>query len=97
MVKGLVERGYTIALVADGPEATFKNALGQHGLYHYFAAKAISELVGVSKPDPKMFEYTLGKLGISRSEYGNVVMVGNNLERDIKGANRLGIISVFLK
>ena len=23
-------------------------------------------------------------------------MVGNNLERDIKGANRLGLISVFL-
>ena len=25
-----------------------------------------------------------------------VVMVGNNLERDIAGANRLGLISVFL-
>ena len=96
MVRGLVHHGYTIALVADGLEDTFKNALSQHDLYHLFSAMSISELVGVSKPDPRMFETALGQLGIAPPDYKHVVMVGNNLERDIKGANRLGLISVFL-
>lgn len=96
MVKQLAERGYTLALVADGPADTFKNALGQHDLYDYFAAMAISELVGVTKPDARMFEEALQSLNIPPEENDRVVMVGNNLERDIKGANRLGILSVFL-
>ncbi|MBT3272661.1 MAG: HAD-IA family hydrolase [Spirochaetales bacterium] len=96
MVHGLVSRGYTLGLVADGPEDTFINALGQHNLYHFFSVKSISEIVGVSKPDPRMFEDSLNKLGIEPDHYGDVVMVGNNLERDIKGANRLGLVSVFL-
>jgi putative hydrolase of the HAD superfamily len=31
------------------------------------------------------------------SDYHRVVMVGNNLERDVVGANRLGLISVFFR
>ena len=96
MVRGLVERGYTIALVADGYTDTFKNALTQHDLYHLFSAMAISEEVGVDKPDPRMFTVALEQLGIEEEDYGHVVMVGNNLERDIKGANLLGIKSIFL-
>ena len=97
MVRGLVERGYRIALVADGYADTFKNALSQHDLYHLFSARAISEEVGVSKPDPRMFLAALDALDISPEEYRRVVMVGNNLERDIKGANGLGLVSVFLR
>jgi HAD superfamily hydrolase (TIGR01549 family) len=97
MVHELANRGYTIALVADGFEDTFKNALSQHGLFDLFSTMAISELVGVSKPEARMFESALGRLGIEGPEYVNVVMVGNNLERDIKGANRLGLTSVFMR
>ena len=71
------------------------NVLRQHGLYDLFDYLAVSEIVGVSKPDPLIFEVALDSLGIVQSDYGRVVMVGNNLERDIVGANRLGLISVF--
>jgi len=97
MVRGLVERGYRIGLVADGPSETFLNVLTQHGLYDLFDARAISEEVGVSKPDARMFTTALDALGVRPHEYDRVVMVGNNLERDIKGANELGIVSVFLR
>ncbi len=43
-----------------------------------------------------MFTNALDQLGIAKIDYPRVVMVGNNLERDIKGANALGLISVFL-
>jgi putative hydrolase of the HAD superfamily len=96
MVRELKQRGYRLVLVADGPAATFRNNLVPHGLYDLFDAYAISEEVGVKKPDARMFEHALGQLDIGPEEYGRVVMVGNNLGRDVKGANALGIISVWL-
>lgn len=96
LLHALKKRGYPLALVADGPVATFHNNLGPYGLYTLFDAYAISEAVGVSKPDAAIFHQALGDLNISPQEYVNVVMVGNHLGRDIKGANQLGIISVWL-
>jgi len=96
VVRTLKQRGYLLALVADGRPGTYYNVLTQHGLYDLFDAFAISEQVGVEKPDGRMFVHALDKLGIKRPEYGRTVMVGNYLERDIKGANGLGIISVWL-
>lgn len=88
-------QGHRLALVADARPDTPPNVLRQHGLYHLFDAFAISEVVGASKPDPRLFRVALDALGVTANDYGRVVMVGNNLERDIAGANRLGLISVF--
>ena len=96
-VRELVSKGYRIGLVADGYTDTFKNALGQHGLFDLFEVMAISEEVGVSKPDPLMFTTALDAMKIDRADYHRVVMVGNNLGRDIKGANDLGLVSVWLR
>ena len=87
---------YPLALVADGPAATFTNNLGPYGLYDLFDAYAISEEVGAAKPDRRIFDHALAQLGIDERDYGSVVMVGNYLARDIKGANQLGMISVWL-
>ncbi|MEZ4862493.1 MAG: HAD-IA family hydrolase [Caldilineaceae bacterium] len=96
LVQTLKRLGYPLALVADGPAGTFHNVLTQHNLYHYFDAFAISGEVGVAKPDARMFHHALDQLAIAPAAYGRVLMVGNNLERDIKGANALGICSVWL-
>ncbi len=96
LVRELKKRGYTLALVADGPVGTFINNLTPYGIYDHFDAYAISEVVGCEKPDARMFRYALDTLGIEEHEYGSVIMVGNYLARDIKGANSLGLISVWL-
>ena len=96
VVQELKSRGYVLALVADGPVGTFRNVLTRHNLYDCFDVFAISEQVGVEKPDPRMFITALDQLGTQRQDYGRVMMVGNNLARDIKGANALGMISVWL-
>jgi FMN phosphatase YigB (HAD superfamily) len=88
-------QGHRLALVADARPGTPSNVLRQHGLYDLFDAYAISEVVGATKPDPRLFRVALDALGVAANEYGRVVMVGNNLERDVVGANRLGLISVF--
>ncbi len=92
----LKQRGYPLALVADGPAATFPNNLNPYGLYDLFDVYAISEHLGVDKPHPDIFHHALKHLNIEPADYGKVLMVGNNLERDVKGANQLGLISVWL-
>ena len=101
-LRGFKAAGYRLAIVADARPETPPNVLRQHGLLDLFETLAISEVVGaaagvvsIDKPDPRIFRAALDVLGIAEREYGRVVMVGNNLERDIAGANRLGLISVF--
>jgi putative hydrolase of the HAD superfamily len=96
MLRLFKQRGHRLAIVADSRPQTPPNVLRQHGLLDLFDYVAISDVVGVMKPAPLIFTVALDALGIPRSQYGNVAMVGNNLERDIVGANRLGLISVFL-
>jgi HAD superfamily hydrolase (TIGR01549 family) len=95
-LRRLKTQGHRLALVADTRPDTPANVLRQHGLYDLFDAFAISEIVGASKPDPRILHAALDTLGIAARDYGRVVMVGNNLERDVVGANRLGLISVFI-
>jgi FMN phosphatase YigB (HAD superfamily) len=92
---GFKARGYPLGLVADSRPLTPVNVLRQHGLFELFGALAISEVVGALKPDPLIFRVALDALHVPEADYGRVVMVGNNLERDVVGANRLGLISVF--
>lgn len=92
----LRRRGYRLALVADGRPGTYRNVLTQHGLYELFDAFAISESLGTLKPDLRMFVYALEQLRIAERDYSRTVMVGNRLDRDVKGANAVGMISVWM-
>ena len=96
MLHELKRRGYKLALIADGRPGTYYNVLTQHGVYDLFDAHAISEQVGVEKPAALMFTHALDQLGIAAEDYERTIMVGNNLERDVKGANALGMISVWI-
>lgn len=97
MLLTLKERGYTIELVADGYTQSFDNSYGQHGLENIFDARTISEEVGEKKPSQAMFETAMKLLHLTDEDKKRIIMVGNNLERDIVGANRFGITSVFIK
>ena len=93
----LYARGYTIAMVADGLVRSFRNTMAQHGLDHVFAAEAISEAVGAEKPDPRMFQAAMDRLGLTAADKPRVLMVGNNLRRDVVGANGFGIRSALMR
>lgn len=96
MLQELKRRGYKLALVSDGPGGKENNSLWHHGLYDLFDAHAMSGEVGVSKPEPGIFRHVLDQLDISQKDYHRVMMVGNHLTRDIKGANQLGLMSVWI-
>ena len=92
----LYESGHTIAMVADGLIESFHNTMEENGLSHIFATEVISEEFGVEKPAKIMFETAMKRMGLTDADKKRVIMVGNNVERDVAGANRFGICSVQL-
>ena len=103
LIPGVVEllhelkrRGYRLGLVSNGPVGSIPNVLGAYGLYELFDVLAVSQGLGVDKPDARIFRYALDHLGIPQSEYERTIMVGNDLAADVAGANTVGMISVWL-
>jgi FMN phosphatase YigB (HAD superfamily) len=96
MVKTLAERGYRLAIVADGSAQSFKNLLSLNGLYDCFETLIYSEQIKADKPSRRMFKAAIGAMDLSEQDCSRIIMVGNNLSRDVKGANQVGITSVHL-
>lgn len=93
----LYEDGYSIVMVADGLTKSFHNTMNENGLSHIFSKWIISEEVGAEKPSFAMFETALKEMNLTDDDKKRIVMIGNNLERDIVGANRFGIRSIHLQ
>ncbi|MFC4023976.1 HAD family hydrolase [Oceanobacillus longus] len=62
-------------------------------LVPYFDHIVISGGFGKGKPDPSIFEHAMELLSLKNNE---VIMVGDNLNTDILGAERAGIRSVWI-
>ena len=90
------DQGWRIALVADGTVRSFENILGRLGIWDLFETHVISQAVGELKPSPKMFHTARENLGLTEADLPRMVMFGNNRLRDIRGANRVGMVSVLL-
>jgi putative hydrolase of the HAD superfamily len=68
----------------------------KNGLGYCFDAWIVSEVVGKQKPEPIMFEKAYEALNLTEADKPRIVMIGNNLKKDVAGANRQGLISVWL-
>ena len=62
------------------------------GLARYLDTVVISEEAGVAKPDPRVFDIALARLGASADE---TVMVGDSWATDIAGARAAGMRAVW--
>ena len=91
----LKEEGFRMALVADGEVESFQNIYRQHNLEDVFETRAISGALPDRKPAAIMFQTAMDGMGLTNADKPRVIMIGNNLERDIVGANCFGICSVF--
>ncbi|MCR5006085.1 MAG: HAD family hydrolase [Clostridiales bacterium] len=85
--------GIPICLVADGLDASFQVIL--RNVIGCFDGWVTSEAVGAEKPSPLMFEAAMKAMELSDSDKPQILMVGNNVRKDIAGANRFGILSVL--
>jgi len=90
----LIKRGMRLAVVSDAPKLQAWTRLAQVGLHHFFEVVVAFEDSGERKPSPRPFEITLERLGVKAEE---AIMVGDWPERDITGAAKLGMITVFTR
>lgn len=79
----------TMIAVSNGTESVERGRLKLSGFEKYFDDIFISEAVGVSKPNPKIFQMAMRKLGIEHSD--KVLVVGDSLSADIQGGVNAGL------
>ena len=82
-----------VALVSNGVSAIQRSRLAKCPLTPLFDAIVISEEAGVAKPDPRLLEIALEKLGCT--DKAKAVMMGDSLSADIAAANNAGVDSIF--
>lgn len=83
---------FKLGLVANSGEAALQ-ALRRDHLDDLFDVVVLADVVGIEKPNEKIFQYALDKAGIPASR---TVHVGNRLDSDIRPAKRLGIRTVWI-
>ncbi|WP_010273564.1 HAD family hydrolase [Paenibacillus senegalensis] len=89
-----LKESYSLLLLTNGsPDLQQEKLDGVPELVSFFDHILISGNFGRGKPDPSIFYHALGLLNIQPQEG---VMVGDKLTTDIKGANSVGITSVWI-
>jgi len=88
----LKSRGIKLAIVSNIPYPLY-DLPKKHDFKKYFDAVVYSYEEGMLKPNPKMFEFALSRLGVKKDE---VIMVGDNFKADIQGAENVGIKGILL-
>jgi putative hydrolase of the HAD superfamily len=81
--------GVRTALLTNGPSWMQRHKVDVLELEPQLDAIAISEEIGVAKPDPAAFAAALELLGAAPRE---TVMVGDHVELDVRGALRAGLL-----
>ena len=79
---------YLLGLVSNGNTYPERVGLGD-----VFSFVLLAVECGIAKPDPRIFELALDQCGCDASQ---VVHVGDSLPSDVRGANGIGIRSVWL-
>ncbi len=88
-----LSKRYRLALLSNTMSDTPRIVLQQTGLINHFEVVVCSRDLGVRKPNPKIFDYVLGRLGVEPKE---AVHVGDNVEADMEGASAVGITSIWI-
>lgn len=78
---------YKLHIITNGFKDVQYGKLNKANIIHYFETVTNSEMVGVKKPNPKIFSHALDKAKASPEKS---LMIGDNYEADILGALQLG-------
>ncbi len=91
-LESLRKRGCVLGVIANG-ESTLRAAFDRLSLSRYLDVIVLSEEVGFEKPDPRVFQVALDRVGLppERCAY-----VGDLPEIDLKEASRTGMTRVWL-
>ncbi|PFC14037.1 2-haloalkanoic acid dehalogenase [Bacillus cereus] len=87
-----IKSHFKIGIITNGSTHRQKAKIINTNLNNYFDTIIISEEVGLSKPDKRIFELALNKLNVQPE---NTLFVGDDLEKDIAGCQNANIKGVW--
>jgi HAD superfamily hydrolase (TIGR01662 family) len=93
LLEALAGQGLRVAIVTNNVRREQQLKLARCGLTSLVEALVTSEEVGVQKPDPKIFQTALDRVGVAAPD---AAMVGDAWATDIEGARRAGVRPVWL-
>ena len=86
-----LEPKYNLHIITNGFHQVQNEKLKNAKIYNYFKTVTNSEMVGVKKPNPKIFNHALG---LAKTTKAQSIMIGDNYEADILGALDFGIDAI---
>jgi putative hydrolase of the HAD superfamily len=87
--------GWRVAIATNGTTAQQMAKIRRTGLDANVDAIAVSEEVGVAKPDPRMFEAAARRCGARLADGG--WMIGDCATRDIAGGQGVGLRTIWMR
>lgn len=83
---------YQLHIITNGFSKVQQNKIEASGIRSYFATITDSEASGYKKPQPEIFAHALQKVGCAAHQS---LMVGDDVEADVHGAQRVGMYAVL--
>jgi len=82
---------YKLHIITNGFREVQKRKMRSSNILHYFETITDSEMVGVKKPNPKIFSHAFD---LSSADPDTSIMIGDNYEADILGALDYGFDAI---
>jgi putative hydrolase of the HAD superfamily len=79
---------YRLHIITNGFQEIQEKKLKNSGIHHFFEHIVDSEMAGVKKPNPIIFELALDRAKVHPQKS---LMIGDSLEADILGAKSVGL------
>jgi len=93
-LKKLEGNGYRLGIISNaGDDRDVQQLARGFGIAHYFDFVLTSAACSYRKPHPRIFELALSKWYCPP---GEAVMVGDNLDADIRGAKNAGLYGIWI-
>jgi putative hydrolase of the HAD superfamily len=88
----LKAKNYTLHIISNGFKEVTERKCILSGIDHYFQTITSADSVGVRKPRPEIFEYSLG---LSDATKENSILIGDDWVADVLGAQNFGMDVIF--
>ena len=85
-----LRRDFRLGVIANQQTAVLES-FSDYGIAGLFDVIVISEIVGLYKPDPAIFQYGLDQAGVAAAE---VIYVGDRADNDVAPAKALGMKTI---
>lgn len=83
---------YKLHIITNGFQEAQEKKMKASNILHYFETVTNSEMVGVKKPNPLIFNFALDQ---AKAKPNESIMIGDNYEADILGALDVGLEAIL--